>query len=73
MTLAQWITETGRTQKWVAAQIGIRPERVNQIVKGHANWMSQKVALAIVKLTDGKVSLQEAIFPNGMPDEEGMR
>ena len=71
MTLAQWITETGRTQKWVASKIGIRPERVNQIVQGHAHSVSPRVALAIHKLTDGKVSIEEAIFPNGVPDKEG--
>ena len=71
MTLAQWIKETGRTQKWVAAQIGVGPERVNRIVQGHAKCVSPRVALAIHKLTDGEVSIEEAIFPNGMPDEEG--
>lgn len=72
MTLNEWIRTTGRTQSWVAKRLGIGVAYANRIANGRVDRVSPKVAAAIVALTENAVTLEEAMFPGGMPGAEAL-
>lgn len=78
MLFSEWIRKTGRTQRYVARRIGVSGTYLSLLISwtdtGESTHIrkgiSPRLAAAIVRLTDGAVSLEEALFPRGMPPAE---
>jgi len=73
MTLSEWVKLKGLKREWLAEKLDISICYVSSILsfsRGKNNRVkriSQELALKIVQLTDGDVTLQEALFPQGLP------
>ncbi len=56
LTLLEYLTKTGITQKFLATKIGVSPESLNRLVK-RGFTPTLKLALDIEKATNGEVSV----------------
>jgi len=67
MELYQYIFKNNITQKNLAKDLGVSPLTVHFIVRRKSS-PSLKVALALEKLTKGKVSLEELLSESDLKD-----
>ena len=63
MKLADWFSDTRKTQKWLADQVGVTQGRIAQIVGGDIPPLP--LAARIEKATDERVTLRDFL-----PSEE---
>ena len=62
MTLREYLHVAGYRRDWFAEQIGVSRHTVDSYINGHAK-PSIDVAIRILKLTKGKVTLEALVDP----------
>lgn len=62
--LRGWLNSQGRSQAWMARQVGTYPERICEYLSGR-RAPTPEIADRIARLTEGVVSLRELL---GLPE-----
>ena len=57
--IAEWLSESGRSQTWLAQRVGISPKHLNRLVFGFSLY-SAHTALALARVTgiDARIWMQ---------------
>jgi transcriptional regulator with XRE-family HTH domain len=69
--LQAWLDKHGLSQTKLADELGITRQYVSNIVNGKRP--SPRVGALIVQRTKGEISLQELMYPEGLPPFEVLR
>ena len=62
MTLAQYLAQSGISQRQFAKRAGLSTATVSLLVRGRV-WISRAAALAIANATKGKVTANDFVRP----------
>ncbi len=70
MKLSEWLDKRGSTRSWLARQVDISSGHAAGIANGDS--VSPSLAAQISKVTKGQVSIQELLYPDGLPEGASM-